>query len=206
MDANQKTLLPVLQALVNKTSSLNNINLSQWLIICIQHTLLSTVDLLQSLLMCGAVPDQMFLLGKHYSYCEQVYRQLEKLGIHTTPLVSLEKYGQFRKIYGECIISFWNNIHEKLNKSNIIGNIILDDGGVNFEYIFDCERNLNPTVGIEQTSAGSFYLREHELKMPVISVAASAIKVFLEAPLIAEAIVNKLQDRLNLKVTTRPLK
>lgn len=194
--------LPILEAIVNKIPPwVNNIT-PNTLFVCVQHLLYTTVNLINSLIEMGAIPSNIHILGKIYSSSTAVTDKLINYGCHCYPNSEPTKLGFFAESFSHDICNMWQKVRLELQKKRQIKYIIvLDDGG---KCIIGIPNNLiqkYKIIGIEQTSSGINNLRLHPPKIPVINVAHSAVKQFIESPMIAEVMVQKLEKFLPIKVS-----
>ncbi len=83
---NKYNVLPTLQAIIEKVKTYQGLNLENVTFICVQHLVFTTVDLIQSLIILGAKPNNIHVMGKFYSTCPKVAEQLIQMGIvyHTS--------------------------------------------------------------------------------------------------------------------------
>ncbi len=166
------------------------------LFVCAQHLLYTTVDLLDGLIYLGAKPQRIFLLGKPYSTNPHVFHFLSSKGINVVENSLQKKYGYFLESFDKDVKNAWSNVKNALSHINVTKIIVLDDGGV-------CLSNVPPDIlenylvfGVEQTSSG--LVRVKSTEFPLIEVASSAIKQYIEPPMIANALKKKLENILPL--------
>jgi hypothetical protein len=160
----------------------------------IQHILPTTVCLFDSLIALGAMPEKIYLLGKNYSTHSPSRKQIIKLGIHLQNNSVQYKLGQFSQCFSNDISKLWNRVYVDQVKNDVKAIIILDDGG-------HCLVSAPPKIlkrfsiiGIEQTRSGLLNPGISNLQFPLIEVASSATKKWLEPPIISKAIMTKLID------------
>ena len=186
--------LPVLVDLAGECSRLNALDLSDVGFVCVQHLLETTGSLLEVLLELGAIPRNMFVLGKSYSSNLDVATRLKSLGIDVCTGSAPIRPGGFGEAVSSDIEELWQRA-ETLVDRRVRTLIILDDGGRCLECAPDwCLQNMR-TVGIEQTQSGMARLPLGRL--PIINVAKSAAKKYVEAPQIGRAIASRMDLQLN---------
>ncbi|OZG32515.1 NAD(P)-dependent oxidoreductase [Rickettsia endosymbiont of Culicoides newsteadi] len=195
----KQKILPVLQTIVDRLKVCKDINLTDVTFVCIQHLLFTTIDLIKSLIMLGAKPSNIHIMGKIYSTCPEVVEQIIKLGVIHYHCTQPQQLGNFNDCFNKDIANMWNKVSNTLinTKSNNI--IILDDGS---KCITNIPKSLsdNYTVfAVEQTSSGIAHIKKTNITVPVVNVAFSAAKQLLESPMIARAVEIKLDKFLSLR-------
>ncbi len=199
MDSSDTPILPALQVIVERLKVCNELNLENITFVCVQHFLFTTVDLIKSLIMLGAKPSNIHIMGKIYSTCPKVVEQLIKIGVVYYPSSHPQKFGHFNYYFNKDIISMWEGVSVALanTQSNTI--IVLDDGG---KCITNIPRTLSDNYkvfAVEQTSSGVAQIKKNnKATLPVVNVAYSAAKQLLESPMIAKAVVKKLDQFLSV--------
>lgn len=166
------------------------------LFVCVQHLLYTTIDLFDALIYLGANPKHIFLSGKVYSTHPHISQILIDKDIQLIPNEPLKQHGTFTESLKKDIGLMWKKIQKHLISEEIDKIIILDDGGLCLTNTPIALRKIYPVIGVEQTSSGLFHARN--AAFPVIEVASSAAKQYLEAPMIAQAIEAKLTEILPL--------
>jgi S-adenosylhomocysteine hydrolase len=188
------TQMPVINALL-KTANSRQL-FKETLFVCVQHLLYTSIDLLDALIYLGAEPHHIFLLGKIYSTHPEVSKILARKGIQLMPNAPLSRYGAFAQSFKQDGENMWLQAQTTLASKKINKIIVLDDGGACIAHMPLTISKIYNTIGVEQTSSGLFYASN--AVFPVIQVASSAAKQYLEAPMIAEAIEEKLNHTLLL--------
>jgi|JI10StandDraft_1071094.scaffolds.fasta_scaffold39617_4 S-adenosylhomocysteine hydrolase len=184
--------MPVLNAITEKFRMTSAFNIEKIVFVCIQHLMHTTIPLFQALIELGAQPNNIFLLGKQYSTCEAVVKRLLDVGIQVQELTPLFKLGTYETTFSQDVLKMWQNVIADVRTHNIDAIVVLDDGGRCLEFINQKIILNMPMIGIEQTTAGLLNRIVLNSHIPFIDVAASAAKTYLEADLIAEAIIFKL--------------
>lgn len=168
-----------------------------------QHKLETTASLLEAIIKLGANPKNMFFTGKCYSTCPSVEATIKNLGIHVLDDPKPLYPGGYSEACTKTIKKMWKSLNEHLKKTpNIEKIIILDDGGRVVEELKFVTIISYQIIVIEQTKGGLYSkgLIDHGM-FPMISVAQSAAKKIIEAPLIATAILIKLKEVIdNLEI------
>lgn len=200
-------ILPTLQAIIKKLTNYTSPNywglsLSDITFVCIQHLLFTTIDLIKALIILGAKPNNIHIMGKIYSSCPVVIEELTNLGVIYYPSSNPSRYGYFEYYFNGDIINMWSDITTDIITKSITKIIILDDGSKAISNIPQFLSNNYKIFSVEQTSSGVAHLKKKNIRFPVINVAYSAAKQLLEAPMIAKAVVNKLDRFLPLSPTT----
>ncbi len=160
-----------------------------------QHKLETTATLFQSMIELGANPKNMFFTGKSYSTCPAVEATIRGLGVRIFDDPKPLYPGGYSEACTKVIKAMWEEFEEHLKKTpNIEKIIILDDGARVVEELKFTTAISYPLVIIEQTRGGLYSagLTDHGV-FPMISVAQCATKKIIEAPLIATAILTRLE-------------
>jgi S-adenosylhomocysteine hydrolase len=160
--------------------------------VAVQHLLGTTATLLRALIDLGAEPGRIFVLGKPYSSHAGTVRTLREIGIRVqqpTPV----KPGRFAEIFERDLRKMWRIVLADAANGRRI--VVLDDGGHCLATI--PSRLQENAVGIEQTTSG--IQRQNALgRFPIIQVASSAAKTFLEPPMISAAVLTKTRKIVDL--------
>lgn len=192
--------LPLLDAIIDVTkknlTDLELPDLSKTIIVCVQHILETTVTLIKALIKLGIQPENIYMTGKCYSNSPIIENILIELGVHLVESYVPIKPGEFQETFSEQINELWNVVIHDLVSKNVDRIIVLDDGGRALESIPNALRFAYPIAGIEQTRGGLYSTALDTLPFSLIEVASSATKRQLEAPLVAEVILNKIKERL----------
>lgn len=161
--------------------------------VCVQHLLETSGSLFEAIIKLGANPRNIYVLGKHYSSNVSVTDKLKDLGVNVFLGAGNTILGEYRATFTADIRRMW----QAVVGSDMIGAaqhvLVLDDGGL---CASAAPRSFGraSVVGVEQTTSG---LREAQsIQFPVIEVAGSAAKRWLEPPMIAETIAAKVVRRI----------
>ena len=175
-----------------------NLNLGEITFICIQHLFFTTVSLIEALIDLGAMPHNIHIIGKIYSTCPEVVNRLRNKNVNCYGISEPERPGYFSEYFERDISKMWANIEKELILKPLNKIIILDDGGKCLQSVPTQLIEQHKICGVEQTSFGATNVKKFNIPFPVINVAYSAAKQTMESPMIAEAVVNKLEKLLTL--------
>lgn len=166
-------------------------------LIAVQHVLRTNLSLFEALFSLGLQPRHTYLLGKGYSTSPSCLRALQFFGVHAVQDIGPPPPGYYEDIRERELREFWElaegkamiERHEKL--------LIVDVGGrllsIAEESVVDCRRPLQ-IVGVEQTSSGIRRLEGRDRVFPIINVAEAAAKSIHESPLVAETILERVDN------------
>lgn len=188
-------LLPLVELLVTSYDgpSLENVK-----IIGVQHILETTHSMFQSLYQRGLKPENVSIIGKCYSTCEEVYNEMVQEGIDVgRGSFSYSSHLPYDDQFTAEVESFLNSRITNLDDYDCV--IVLDDGGKCITALNKLNLYLPSCVAIEQTSSGYEAIRSQNLPFPVINVARSPLKLRLESPMIAHAAAERLYLSLKEK-------
>jgi S-adenosylhomocysteine hydrolase len=178
--------------------SLCRMNLERLLFVCVQHELAATVVMFKHLIAFGVRPKNIYVIGKHYSTCEDVVNELRMLGIQRPYYPKQENIGEFAKYFKLNIKKMWDTVLREKDPS-IDGIIVLDDGSRCISGVPPHIYTAYNLIGIEQTTAGLINSSIRNFPFPVVEVASSAAKLWLESPIIGSAaITNKIEKMLRV--------
>ena len=160
-------------------------------LVAVQHMLLQTVDLFQTIGAIGLNLNNVFALGKVYSNSPPVIQALRNMGITVVESTTPEP-GQFYPCFQRDVARLWRVAAETLRNRNIRRILVLDDAGV-------CITNAPAEIlqryavcGVEQTSRGMFLFEESPPPFTVISWARSAVKLHIGGPIFSQSFLEKL--------------
>lgn len=163
-----------------------------------QHLLESTGSLIEHLVRIGLNESQVFLMGKSYSTSESVLERLLSSDCHIEAGSRRVGHGRYNEEITREATSLWRHAEEGINpRTRRI--VILDDGGyVHLQTPSHILRAAN-IVGVEQTTFGIAHNALIQTrKMSVVNVAESCAKRVYEAPLISDAVVQKIRRNVPL--------
>lgn len=193
---------PQLSKLNKLSATIEYNDLSKVVLVAIQHILASNGTLLQTLNSLGLPYEQMFLLGKAYSTNEEVATELRSRGIYIHPRSSSVSGIRFDVDYKQHLAMLADELLlTALNKLEELGKgyrlLIVDDGGVLIDAA-NKHKQASKGVAVEQTRSGAETVRSiNHLKIPVINVAESKLKLLDESPYIAQSIIDETRVRLS---------
>lgn len=186
-------VLPTLQAIIEKVHTYHHFNLEKVTFVCVQHLVFTTVDLIQSLIILGAKPKNIHIMGKFYSTCSEVEEQIIQMGVVYHASSYPKQLGCFKDYFNYDVKNMWDKISINLDTPYII---VLDDGGHCIMNIPNYLSNNYKIYTIEQTSSGIAQVKNNIFNL--INVAYSCTKQFLESPMIAKVVIEKLKKLLPL--------
>ncbi|WP_375330873.1 NAD(P)-dependent oxidoreductase [Candidatus Tisiphia endosymbiont of Oplodontha viridula] len=193
-------ILATLQSIIDKLKGCKDLNLKNVTFVCVQHLLFTTIDLIKSLIKLGAKPNNIHIMGKIYSNCPIVIAQLIEMGVNYYPSSQPQQFGYFNYYFNIDIANMWANVATTIMnvKSDTI--IILDDGSKCTTNIPKLLSDNYKVFAVEQTSSGVVNItKKNNTTLPFIDVAYSATKQILEPPMIAQAVIQKLDKILPLQ-------
>ena len=161
-------------------------------LVAVQHMLLQTVDLFQTIGALGLNLKNVFTLGKLYSNSPPVIQTLRGMGVTVIDSTTPEP-GEFRAYFQRDVETLWRVAEETLRQRNLRRILVLDDGG-------DCITSVPTEVlqryalcGVEQTSRGMFLFEEQPPSFAVISWARAAVKLEIGGPIFSRYFIDQLQ-------------
>jgi len=159
-------------------------------LVCVQHLLETSGSLIQTLVSLGLNPSNTHVLGKAYSSNSIVEERLRSLGTHVVEAGRQLRWGEYSTQLTEDVSRLWDQVAAGIDARRPDALVVLDDGGFCIKGM-PAFRDV-PVVGIEQTMSGLALLDVPPL-CPVIDVASSAAKQWIEPPMISEAVLARLQ-------------
>lgn len=189
--------LPVLDALIAVADKEQSHEiLSKTAIYYVHHPLQTSRNVVDAMFKLGAKSENIYVLGKRYSECDDVVEALIHVGVHYQRCSMQKGLGQYSSSFIQDINWLWFKVMQTLNQ-NIENILVLDHGGHAATYIPSHLLEHYRVVGVEKTSAGLFDIeKKGSLPYPIIDVANSITKRQLESPLIAKAVVKKIISQL----------
>lgn len=166
-----------------------------------QHILDSTFLLMKNLIQRGLKRENISLIGKCYSTSREIYDEFIDYGIDVCESSNeFNKTESFDKFFRNNVARFVDSRIKDAFKSGAKTIVILDDGAEIIQYLnenYDIESKKEIKIlAVEQTTAGTNKLKNIKLKFPVVNIARSKAKLVLESPIIAERILDILEERL----------
>lgn len=164
-------------------------------LVAVQHMLLQSVDLFQTIGAMGLNLKNIFALGKVYSNSPPVIQTLRDMGVTVIDSTTPEP-AEFRSYFQRDVERLWQVVAETLSHRNIKRILVLDDGGI-------CITSVPPEVlqryvlcGVEQTSLGIFLFEEKPPPFAVMSWARAAVKLQIGGPIFAQWFLDRLDTEL----------
>jgi len=162
--------------------------------VAVQHMLLQTVDLFQTIGAMGLNLKNIFALGKVYSNSPPVIQKLRDMGVTVIDSTTPEP-GEFRSYFQRDVERLWQVVAETLRHRNIKRILVLDDGGI-------CITSVPPELlqrytlcGVEQTSVGMFLFEETPPPFAVMSWARAAVKLEIGGPIFSRCFIDCLHTK-----------
>ncbi|WP_218813812.1 NAD(P)-dependent oxidoreductase [Rickettsiella endosymbiont of Dermanyssus gallinae] len=193
------TPLEILEKILDKAVKKSDFSLKNVGIVYIHHALATSINVIDAMIRLGALPQNIFVLGKKYSECNAVVENIKKYGVYYQTCSEQLGLGQFGYSFTRDINWLWKQVHDSSPEVENI--LILDHGGYATSFVPAPILRRYKVVGVEKTTAGLIKLSEYGLPpFPLISMATSATKKILESPLIADAITDKLLSLISKKI------
>ena len=189
--------LPLLDALMDRFQRKHSskIQLNSTLIVGNQHLLPSSRSLVQSLLSLGIPPANIVLTGKVYSCRPDVVAWLRRNKVHVmSPSGELLLPGFLAERHQSDLGLFWHHIEMAVRSKKVNRIILLDDGGYGLLTMPTALCTTGIVTVVEQTMSG-LRLGDNGARLRRLNLAASAAKVTLESPFIAEAIARSVSTK-----------
>lgn len=185
-----------LELLNRMKKKLSDLDLSNTLILSVQHLCSTTESLFHALLDAKLPPENLYVLGKCYSTNPVVSRRLIAKGIKVSPSSSIfDSAIPFDVAFDRHIKDLIKQVLSEVNLSSYEKIIILDDGGHLIEAVNKRFPSGLPLVGIEQTSSG--FNRTRDSFFPIINLARSWLKLEKESPIIIDLVLRKLREKIS---------
>ena len=187
--------LPVVDNLLKENQHLlRQEPLKNTVIVYVHHALQTSINVINSLLMLGAKPAFIYILGKSYSENKAVVQHLKALGVTYIDSSAQIGFGEYKRAFKSDINYLWMLVEKHL-EDRISDILVLDHGGHAIQSIPQTVKNAYKIIGVEKTTAGTMgYTSENKPDIPIINVAGCAAKRLLESPLIADAVSSKVES------------
>lgn len=194
-NSNYMTNLPVVDNLLKENQHLlRQEPLKNTVIVYVHHALQTSINVINSLLMLGAKPACIYILGKSYSENKAVVQHLKALGVTYIDSSAQNGFGEYKRAFKSDINYLWTLVEKHLD-DRIKDILVLDHGGHAIQSIPQTVKNSYKIIGVEKTTAGTMgYTSENKPDIPIINVAGCAAKRLLESPLIADAVSSKVES------------
>ena len=151
----------------------------------VQHLFETTASFFDELISAGLDPDHTHVLGKSYSAVSRASEHLVSRGIRLF-VPEVAPSGNYHPFQRQCAERWLNGALGIEAKHE--GLIILDEGGDMLRAVASARNSFPTTCGVEQTRSGLGAVPG--LEFSVIQVADSALKRFLEPPIIAKEVLS----------------
>jgi hypothetical protein len=185
--------LEITQALMTCAGSIDFSFGEDTALVAVQHMLLQTVDLFETIGAIGLDLRNCFALGKVYSNNQQVIKSLRELGV-TVLDATIPGPGEFHATFDRDVERLWDVAASALARRRINRILVLDDAGVCISKTPAYLMERYAICGVEQTSQGTFLFEKRPPPIPVISWARSAVKLEIGGPIFAECFLEKLNS------------
>jgi S-adenosylhomocysteine hydrolase len=198
--------LPILWDMADTAKKAGIGDLSKIAVIGVQHMLPTTGSLIDVMIDgLNINPKNMYFTGKFYSSCPGTEEYIKKRGVSLMRTKIPRKPAQYREQMLETVGDMWDLFQEKINNNGIDAIAIFDEGGYLLESMPKSVRYKYRCSVIEQTTFGLHSHAVGSQLFPLIDVAKSVAKKQLESPLIATAILQRVEEivvELKLKQNT----
>jgi hypothetical protein len=191
MSPNSFPKLPVLEDLVKLVVRSKGRVLAGSCLVCVQHLLDSTGSLLEACEQLGLLSSDCFVLGKSYSASQEVFDRFLDKGIRVRVNRSDGKRAGFEQEFTSYVDRLWTDVRRQLRTKRYEQIIIVDDGGHCIGRLPAVIPRSTLTRAVEQTTSGVRRLANY-CPVPVVNVATSAAKAFIESPLVVDAVLRRL--------------
>ena len=194
--------LPVLEAIAASLGRSNAECLRNVVLVCSQHILETTGSLVEALLSCGANPQHVFVLGKHYSTNATVAEKLTMLGITVILGSQPNSPGYHDRAMTSDVHLLWQKVLERCQGLRGYQLVVVDDGAHCLKAVPNVFRNMWTITAVEQTTSGLATYSSETTPCPLVAVAACAIKREIEPYQIADEILRRTEDKLGRTCAT----
>lgn len=189
--------MPLLDSVI---SSYSGPSLSRTKIIGVQHILETTHAMFQALELLGLRKENVSLIGKCYSTCEEVRQEMLYDGYFVSDRSkAYHPHCSWDSIYEQEVLKFSEERFSELVQGEFDRIVILDDGGKLIKSIQSLLKSRCdvPIVAVEQTTSGYEAIKNTQNNLPIINVARSPAKLKLESPMIAKAAIDRFEAKLD---------
>lgn len=171
--------------LLPKISEKYGTNLENTLLVGCQHFLEGNLELILHLFEQGLRPSDTYLIGKSYSFNEEIAQELESAG-SSVHRYSFDSHRSYDVQFEEEIKRFVEALPQTNKRI-----ICIDDGG----HVLSNISKTRNCVGVEQTSSGYEKIKD-STSIPIVNVARSRAKLHYETPHIVECFLRNLETYL----------
>lgn len=159
-----------------------------------QHILETTGTLLKGLNQLGF---QLIGTDKCYSTSPSVLQSVLDMKIRLITERKPSKPGDYQQACRENLENLWSKVTDHIDRVNIDRLVVVDDGARCCESMPNYLRLEYPNAWVEQTKGGFFSSMMKQSFTPGVAVGNSAVKRYVEAPLISRALLNRLRQTLD---------
>lgn len=163
-------------------------------LISVQHLLETTGAMFETVVKLGITPDNILVMGKLYSTNQSVVSNIKSLGIEVQTNVDSDQLGTYHELFINDCKLLWAKFEKKILEKKIKIIVVLDDGGSLIATVPKEMINKYCVIGVEQTTSGIELNKMSPI--PIINVAGSAIKRFIEPAFISQAVIRKVRRYL----------
>jgi hypothetical protein len=203
--------LPLVDKVGDRFGNFNNVDLSRFVLVAVQHLLGSSVPVFSWLNQLGLPYERMHIIGKVYSTHRGVVSWLRQAGAHVHN-ASLDYEGKnslhnrdYCRELRACTVEVIRDAIAELDylaKSHSPGVklLVIDDGGTAIDILQEEFDEYAPQiVAVEQTRRGACVIRgfgQGRPHFPIINIAESNAKLERESPLIGHSVAQEIVNRL----------
>jgi S-adenosylhomocysteine hydrolase len=167
-------------------------------LITVQHLVWTNVALFEALFDLGLLPRNVFVIGKGYSTSPHCLNALQSLGVNAIPDLTPPEPGRYQEAREKELLAFWRDAGGRDSLRSGKKLLVADVGGRLLSLAQkECAGRApaRRVAGVELTTSGIRRLEEVSFGFPVVNVAESAAKEIHESPLVARAILQRLDER-----------
>jgi len=188
--------LPVVNSILPEGLKVRSFTEKEIILVMAQHILESTGSMLGHIISFGIKPQNIFWVGKEYSTDPSVENRIKAcFSIKYMHYIRKNTPSRYLRRYVDDINKLWRKVSDRIDHSSkqpIV--VILDDGGLCTKHIPGHIVRRCRVIAIEQTTSGLMHTRKSGV--PVIAVASSAAKKYLEPAIISDAIIRALRKEV----------
>jgi hypothetical protein len=189
-------MFPILPLMALFERRAQRIRLNCSLLVGGQHLLIETGCLLEAIARLGVAKKNIMVVGKPYSSDPKVVEKLAASGFCAEIPKGTWRQGHYSEFFNAAVakkITAFENLRSGCSTDI---RIVLDDGGFCMAQMATRIQKDQIVVGVEQTTSGLTPFRKIKPSFPVISVATSCAKRFIEPAFVLRAAERKLAKRL----------
>ncbi len=210
--------LPLVDKVGNRFGNFNNVDLSSFVLVAIQHLLGSSVPVFSWLNQLGLPYERMHIIGKVYSAHRGVVSWLRQAGakVHNASLDYKGKNSLGNRDYGtELREAIAEVIKAALVELDCLAKsyspnmklLVIDDGGTAIDILQEeFDEYSSKIVAVEQTRRGAHVIRGFGQGLPhfpIVNIAESNAKLEKESPLIGNSVVKEIINRFEFVHDTK---